>query len=328
MRKALKKKSTNVPKEMTTIDYLNAADKFWLGEQLSASRLASGMDVPTAARLLALSQAQVMAIEAGSQGPFMHIAHYVQSVRRFAESMRSTHSTAVLNWLEQQEEADINHTAVSSQTMRIDRMLRARLSNDAVMPTSGRRFSRLGSTGASFALIVLGFMFTLLLIWGADHTENSVADHQVALQQSAVLVSLSSDAPVSEVSNVSVQRADFTADAYQNVDHKDEVLRAVPTTVTPTKKLSLQFTAPCWVQVTSHDGQVTEKLYGTAELMQLDLGATASLVIGNVTGTTALTENGQHIDFKAFVAGGNVARLKDKDLVRLSDSGDQTDNAL
>jgi hypothetical protein len=96
----------------------------------------------------------------------------------------------------------------------------------------------------------------------------------------------------------------------------------------PAKKLSLQFTAPCWVQVTSHDGQVTEKLYGTSELLQLDLGATASLVIGNVMGTTALTENGQPIDFRAFVAGGNVARLKDKDLVRLSGRGDQTDNAL
>jgi cytoskeletal protein RodZ len=312
---------------MTTIDYLNAADKFWLGEQLSASRLASGLDVPTAARLLALSQAQVMAIEAGSQGPFMHIAHYVRSVRRFAESMSTTHSTAVLNWLEQMEEVDINKVAVSSQTRRIDMMLRARLPSDAVMPTTGRRLSRLGSLGTGFALIVSCFMVTLLLIWDADHTENSVADHQVALQQSPGLVSLNSDVLASEASNVTAQRPDLTDDANQNLDHAAEVLR-VALTVTPTKKLSLQFTAPCWVQVTSHDGQVTEKLYVSAELLQLDLSATASLVIGNVTGTTALTENGQHIDFSAFVAGGNVARLTDKDLVYLSDSDDQIDNAL
>jgi len=59
-----------VQKEITTIDYLNAADKFWLGEQLNAARLLRGLDIPAAARQLDLSQAQVMAIETGSQGPF------------------------------------------------------------------------------------------------------------------------------------------------------------------------------------------------------------------------------------------------------------------
>ncbi len=314
-------------KETTAIDYLNAADKFWLGEQLSAARVMRLIDVPAAARLLALSQAQVMAIEAGSQGPFMHIAHYVQSVRRFAASMSTPHSTAVLQWLEQLEETKRNKLTDSSQTMRIDTLRRVRFSNNVVMPLSGRRLSRLGSSGAGFAVVVLSFIVTALLIWGADHTENSVAVHQVAPQQSAGLVSLNSDVPASDALNAPVPRSDFIVAGHNNVDHADEVLNAAPT-VSSAKKLSLQFSAPCWIQVTSHEGHVTEKLYGNAEVLQLDLGTTASLVIGNVTGATALTGNGQHVNFSAFVAGGNVARLQEKDLMRLSGSGDQIESAL
>ncbi len=82
--------------------------------------------------------------------------------------------------------------------------------------------------------------------------------------------------------------------------------------------LGFNFTAPCWVQITSSDGQVTDRLYQVSEVLYLNIDQTASLVIGNVTGAKAVTEHGHPIDFNAFVSGGNVARLKGQDLASLA----------
>jgi hypothetical protein len=82
--------------------------------------------------------------------------------------------------------------------------------------------------------------------------------------------------------------------------------------------LGFNFTAPCWVQITSSNGQVIERLYQVSEVLYLNLDQTASLVIGNVTGTKAVTERGNLIDFNAYLSGGNVARLKGQDLASLA----------
>lgn len=317
-------------KEITTIDYLNAADKFWLGEQLNAARLLRGLDIPAAARQLDLSQAQVMAIETGSQGPFLHIAHYIQSVRSFAASMNTQHATEVLNWLERREEQGAEKVVVPSQIQRIDKMFRARLANDVAIPVSASRFNRLGSMGVSFALIVLGFVLTLPLMWGVDHTENSVADHQMALQQTAVLLALNSDSPSVENVTTPVEQVSVTDDivVFDPIGSVTQNHTSSEIGMSTSKVLSLQFTAPCWVQVTMHDGRVMDRVYESAELLELDLQKTESLVIGNVNGAKAMTGHGSHVDFSAFVAGGNVARLKEKDLVKLTERGDQAAQTL
>jgi hypothetical protein len=323
-------KSTNVQKELTTIDYLNAADKFWLGEQLNAARLFRGLDIPAAARQLDLSQAQVMAIETGSQGPFLHIAHYIQSVRSFAASMNTPHSSEVLNWLECREEHGADKVAVPSHIQRIDEMFRARLANDMALPVSASRFNRIGSIGVSFALIVLGFLITLPHMWDVDHTENSVADHKVALQQTAVLLALNSDSPSVEKAHKPVGQVAITDDLveFDPLDSVTQNIEISETGVSTSKVLSLEFTAPCWVQVTSHDGRVMDRVYESAELLELDLQKTESLVIGNVNGAKAMIGLDSQVDFSAFVAGGNVARLKVKDLVKLTERGDQAAQTL
>lgn len=293
---------------ISSIDYLNAADKFWLGEQLQASRHLRGFDIPQTARLLNLSQAQVLAIEAGSQGPFLHISHYIHHVQRYAESMNTPQSTEVLGWLERLEDRLQRNESSSSQLVRVEKLLRARLANDVSMPTGQERFNRVSSMRVSIALIVLGFVMTLPLMWAVDYTENSVTDHKIALQQAAVLVSLNTEISMKAMPSV----------VYQNIEVNNENTDVVTIENKASKILGMQFTAPCWVQVTAQDGRVTDRLYEVGEVLQLDLQTTASLVIGNVTGTTAVTESGNRINLHAFVAGGNVARLKGPDLVSLA----------
>ena len=294
-------------KASTKIDYLNAADKYWLGEQLNAARLLRGLDIPAVARILDLSQAQVMAIETGSQGPFMHTAHYIQNVQRFAESMNTPHTIEVLNWLERMEELEQEEAAVSSQVMRINKLLRTGLANDVMASASVKRFNRFGMASVSMALIAFGFVITLALTWEFNHSNHSVADHQVALTQTAVLVALNSTDVVSEPPNGKIVSANVSEATPENV-----------LVNTQSKVLGFNFTAPCWVQITSSDGKVTDRLYQVSEVLYLNIDQTASLVLGNVTGAKAVTESGHPIDFNAFVSGGNVARLKGQDLASLA----------
>jgi hypothetical protein len=295
-----------VSKDSTKIDYLSASDKFWLGEQLNAARLSIGRDVPTAARLLDLSHAQLMAIEAGSQGPFMHTAHYIQNVQRYAESMNTPQSIDVLKWVEGMKDCLLGEVAESSQVMRINKLLRRRLSNDILASASNQRFNRFGSAGVSVALILMGFVATAMLTYGFDEVEHSVVDHQVALTQAAVLVTLSTEP-------LDTSRTEPVV-----VANESEYLAERAFVSTQSKVLGFNFTAPCWVQITSSDGQVTDRLYQMSEVLYLNIDQTASLVIGNVTGTKAVTEHGHPVDFNAFVSGGNVARLKSQDLASLA----------
>lgn len=293
-------------KDSTKIDYLSASDKFWLGEQLNAARLSIGRDVPTAARLLDLSHAQLMAIEAGSQGPFMHTSHYIQNVQRYAESMNTPQSIDVLKWVEGMEDCLLGEVAESSQVMRINKLLRRRLSNDILASASNQRFNRFGSAGVSVALILMGFVATAMLTYGFDEVEHSVADHQVALTQAAVLVTLSTEP-------LDTSRTEPVV-----VANESEYMAERAFVSTQSKVLGFNFTAPCWVQITSSDGQVTDRLYQMSEVLYLNIDQTASLVIGNVAGTKAVTEHGHPVDFNAFVSGGNVARLKSQDLASLA----------
>jgi hypothetical protein len=295
-----------VSKDSTKIDYLSASDKFWLGEQLNAARLSIGRDVPTAARLLDLSHAQLMAIEAGSQGPFKHTAHYIQNVQRYAESMNTPQSIDVLKWVEGMKDCLLGEVAESSQVMRINKLLRRRLSNDILASASNQRFNRFGSAGVSVALILMGFVATAMLTYGFDEVEHSVADHQVALTQAAVLVTLSTEP-------LDTSRTEPVV-----VPNESEYMAERAFVSTQSKVLGFNFTAPCWVQITSSDGQVTDRLYQVSEVLYLNIDQTASLVIGNVTGTKAVTEHGHPVDFNAFVSGGNVARLKSQDLASLA----------
>jgi hypothetical protein len=295
-----------VSKDSTKIDYLSASDKFWLGEQLNAARLSIGRDVPTAARLLDLSHAQLMAIEAGSQGPFMHTSHYIQNVQRYAESMNTPQSIDVLKWVEGMEDCLLGEVAESSQVMRINKLLRRRLSNDILASASNQRFNRFGSAGVSVALILMGFVATAMLTYGFDEVEHSVADHQVALTQAAVLVTLSTEP-------LDTSRTEPVV-----VANESEYMAERAFVSTQSKVLGFNFTAPCWVQITSSDGQVTDRLYQMSEVLYLNIDQTASLVIGNVAGTKAVTEHGHPVDFNAFVSGGNVARLKSQDLASLA----------
>lgn len=288
--------------ETTSIDYLNAADKFWIGERLFASRQLRGFDVPSAAHLINLSQAQVLAIESGSQGPFLSVAHYIQSVRRYAETMNTPHSIEVSDWLLGLETAFQPEKPLSSQTLRIDKLLRSRLSHSGLETGAANRSSRFSSIGTSFALIVLGFAITLPLMWGFDQTESNAADHRVALTQAAVYVSLDREPEALNATLESVSADDQVSDQQGG----------------RTGLLGLNFTEPCWVQITSVDGQVTDRLYSPSEVVQIDLQKTASLVIGNVMGAKAITEQGKSLDFNAFVSGGNVARLRGADLVSLA----------
>lgn len=309
-------KSAVVSKESTKIDYLSAADKFWLGEQLNAARLSIGLDVPAAAHLLKLSHAQVMAIEAGSQSPFTHTTHYIHNVKRYAQSMNAPQSIDVLEWLERMEEWARGEVVVTSQVMRMNKLLHARLSNDLVVCTRSERFSRFGAVGVGIALLLMGFVMTMMLTHGFDEVEHSVADHQDAHSQAAVLVSLQS---------ASSQSASLPSEAL-DTSRTEPVLAANATgriteslpVSTQSKVLGFNFTAPCWVQITSSDGQVTDRLYQVSEVLYLNIDQTASLVIGNVTGAKAVTEHGHPIDFNAFVSGGNVARLKGQDLASLA----------
>jgi transcriptional regulator with XRE-family HTH domain len=304
-------KSAVVSKESTKIDFLSAADKFWLGEQLNAARLSIGWDVPAAARLLNLSHAQVMAIEAGSQSPFMHTAHYIHNVQRYAQSMKAPQSIDVLERLERMQESARGEVAVSSQVMRINQLLHIRLSNDLVACARGGRLSRFGAAGVSMALILMGFVTTVMLTRGFDEVEHSVADHQIASSQAVVLVSQQSATLPSEPSQESRIEPVLAADV------SERTIESVSIS-TQSKVLGFNFTAPCWVQITTSDGQVTDRLYQVSEVMYLNIDQTASLVIGNVTGAKAVTEHGHPVDFNAFVSGGNVARLKGQDLASLA----------
>jgi len=164
-----------VSTEVTNIDYLSAAEKFWLGEQLSVSRFSRAMDIPCIARLLGLSQAQVLAIESGIQGPFRHIGHFVQGVREYARLMNTPQSIEVLNWLEWMEEAGCSDVLVSAQ------------------PLSAGRFNRYSNMGVSIALIVLGFIITLPLVLGFIDEDPRVTDRRHAMHQSAALVQTDRD---------------------------------------------------------------------------------------------------------------------------------------
>jgi cytoskeletal protein RodZ len=316
-------KSAVVSKESTTIDYLNAADKYWLGEQLNAARLLRGFDIPAVARMLDLSQTQVLAIEAGRQSPFMHTAHYVHNVQRFAEMMDTPYSGEVLSWLERMEGLAQGDDVVSAQELRINKLLRTRLSGDMVVPTSTQRFSRFGRLGISMTFIALGFVATLMFMQGVSEAEHSIVDHKVALSQTAVLVSLN-DAPLA--SALSIEPANEPVNAPVNESSKTSTLsenisERMPENIlmrTQSNILGFNFTAPCWVQITSSNGQVIERLYQVSEVLYLNLDQTASLVIGNVTGTKAVTERGNLIDFNAYLSGGNVARLKGQDLASLA----------
>lgn len=308
-----------MPKESTSIDYLNAADKSWLGEQLKAARLLRGLDIPAAARMLDLSQAQVMAIEAGRQSPFMHTAHYVHNVQRFAEMMDTPQSNDVLSWLERMEALVQGDDVVSSQELRINQLLRTRLSGDVVVPSSGQGASRFRRLGISMAFIALGFVATLMLMQGDTEADHSVVDHKVALSQTAVLVSLNHAPPGSASSNEPRQEPVSESSKTSTLsENASERLAESMSMRTESKILGFNFTAPCWVQITSSNGQVIERLYQVSEVLYLNLDQTASLVIGNVTGTKAVTERGNLIDFNAYVSGGNVARLKGQDLASLA----------
>jgi transcriptional regulator with XRE-family HTH domain len=316
-------KSAVVPKESTTIDYLSATDKYWLGEQLNAARLLRGFDIPAAARMLNLSQAQVMAIEAGRQSPFMHTAHYVHNVQRFAEMMDTPHANEVLSWLERMEALRQGDDIVSSQELRINKLIRSRLTGDMVVPASGQRISRFGRLGTSLTFIALGLVATLMLMQGFNADEHSVVDHKVALSQTAVIVSLN-NAPL--VSALSIEPVNEPVNAPVNASIKastfsENISERMPENIlvhSQSKILGFNFTAPCWVQITSRDGQVVERLYQVSELLHLNLDQTASLVIGNVTGAQALTDRGNPIDFNAFVSGGNVARINGHELASLA----------
>jgi transcriptional regulator with XRE-family HTH domain len=316
-------KSAVVSKESTTIDYLNAADKYWLGEQLNAARLHRGFDIPAVARMLDLSQTQVLAIEAGRQSPFMHTAHYVHNVKRFAEMMDTPYSGEVLSWLERMEALRQGDDIVSSQELRINKLIRSRLTGDMVVPASGQGSSRFGRLGISMTFIALGLVATLMLLQGFNAAEHSVVDHKVALSQTAVMVSLN-NAPL--VSALSIEPANEPVNAPVDKSIKasifsENISERMPENIlvhSQSKILGFNFTAPCWVQITSRDGQVVERLYQVSELLHLNLDQTASLVIGNVTGAQALTDRGNPIDFNAFVSGGNVARINGHELASLA----------
>jgi transcriptional regulator with XRE-family HTH domain len=319
-------KSAVVPKESTTIDYLSATDKYWLGEQLNAARLLRGFDIPAAARMLNLSQAQVMAIEAGRQSPFMHIAHYIHNVHRFAEMMDTPHANEVLSWLERTEALRQGDDIVSSQELRINKLIRSRPSGGMV-PASGQRFGRLG---ISLTFIALGFVATLMLMQGFKADEHSVVDHKVALSQTAVIVSLNnaplvgalSIEPANEPANAPVNESESKTlnESIKASTFSENISERMPENIlvrSQSKILGFNFTAPCWVQITSSDGQVIERLYQVAEMLHLNLDQIASLVIGNVAGAQALTDRGNPIDFNAFASGGNVARINGQDLASL-----------
>jgi len=166
---------------------LSAADKFWLGEQLSVSRLSRALDIPSLAHLLNLSQTQVLASESGSQSPFLHTAHFLQGVRKFAHLMNTKQAIEVLEWLERMEEVWKSDVLVSSQVLRIDRMLRTVLATDAMIPARDSRFTRYSKMHVSIALIVLGFAITLPLMWGFNGVDHFEADYKDAPTHSAAL---------------------------------------------------------------------------------------------------------------------------------------------
>jgi cytoskeletal protein RodZ len=162
-----------------------------------------------------------------------------------------------------------------------------------------------------------------MLLQGFNAAEHSVVDHKVALSQTAVMVSLN-NAPL--VSVLSIEPANEPVNAPVDKSIKasifsENISERMPENIlvhSQSKILGFNFTAPCWVQITSRDGQVVERLYQVSELLHLNLDQTASLVIGNVTGAQALTDRGNPIDFNAFVSGGNVARINGHELASLA----------
>ena len=309
----------------TQIDYLNAADKHWIGAQLKDARNIRGLAITSVAQLTCLSQSQIMAIEAGSQGPFVSIAHYVGSVRVYSKILDTEQSTEVLSWLDQLDEGNESmalsgstaQPAKLSQVLRIDKFFRTHLGGDLSKLSKSGRLSRMSSVGVSAALIALGFMITVPLMWEFDKSEPGRTDYQVVVEQAAVLIAL--DKQESPIPAVTKLEALAIAEPVKPIVPPAATLVAQAAVAqAPERMLGLRFTAPCWVQVTTRDGQVTDRVYEISEVLNLDLQKIASLVIGNAGGTTAVTQNGNAVDFNAFVAGGNVARLKADDLVSLA----------
>jgi cytoskeletal protein RodZ len=165
---------------------------------------------------------------------------------------------------------------------------------------------------------------------GFKADEHSVVDHKVALSQTAVIVSLNnaplvgalSIEPANEPANAPVNESESKTlnESIKASTFSENISERMPENIlvrSQSKILGFNFTAPCWVQITSSDGQVIERLYQVAEMLHLNLDQIASLVIGNVAGAQALTDRGNPIDFNAFASGGNVARINGQDLASL-----------
>lgn len=316
---------TDVQNKIDIKAYLSAADKFWIGGQLRGLRQAQGIGVPEAARLINGTQSQILAIESGSQGPFGSTENYVKGILTYAGQYDIAPESPL--GVKLAELAAIvtgqlkDHTSASG----IDSLMQSSLSSSSAFSAPRLQGKRVLLASLVLGAILLVALTAFELLPFSAQIKTTLGLSRESKETSAPVIETSPvTARTEEVKtpNSTVQAVTLpaTVKPVETSPPKDNTKAATapeatpPVKPSPAQALHFKFNAPCWIQATTQDGKVTEKIYGVTDQLVLDISNLKALIVGNVEATTVSDSQGKTLNLKTFAnQSSKVARLKEQD---------------
>ncbi len=316
---------TDVQNKIDIKAYLSAADKFWIGGQLRGLRQAQGIGVPEAARLINGTQSQILAIESGSQGPFGSTENYVKGILTYAGQYDIAPESPL--GVKLAELAAIvtgqlkDHTSASG----IDSLMQSSLSSSSAFSAPRLQGKRVFLASLVLSAILLVALTAFELLPFSAQIKTTLGLSRESKETSAPVIETSPvTARTEEVKtpNSTVQAVTLpaTVKPVETSPPKDNTKAATapeatpPVKPSPAQALHFKFNAPCWIQATTQDGKVTEKIYSVTDQLVLDTSNLKALIVGNVEATTVSDSQGKTLNLKTFAnQSSKVARLKEQD---------------
>ena len=318
---------TDVQNKIDIKAYLSAADKFWIGGQLRGLRQAQGIGVPEAARLINGTQSQILAIESGSQGPFGSTENYVKGILTYAGQYEIAPESPL--GVKLAELASIVTGQLKDQTSAsgIDSLIQSSLSSSPSFSVPRLQGKRVLLASVVLGAILLVALTAFELLPFSAQIKTTLGLSQEPKETSAPVIETPPvtarteevKTPNSTVQAVTLPATVKPADTSPSKDNTKPATAPAPEATpaakpSPAQALHFKFNAPCWIQATTQDGKVTEKIYSVTDQLVLDTSNLKALIVGNVEATTVSDSQGKTLNLKTFAnQSSKVARLKEQD---------------
>lgn len=290
-----------------------------LGALLRQQRLAKNIDVPSMARSLILSIAQINSLESGTQDAFHNASFYLRALKKYLSHLGLSLDTEICSLFEQTEAILLNIKTISRQN-EVNSLINAGLAHRRIFYFPALKKWHLVLTGL-ILLVLLGFVVYLLTAAPERPQNEQIKQSEPKSAERAALPNQSVAVPKPQNQNV----AQITPGVQlkpqpQNVSTTDNLPAPTPSPLPESSpaKLKLTFSEASWVQVVEQNGKRTEKVFTPQDTIELDASTLTSLVVGNAR-HTQLFSGDREIDLAKYLnASSGVARFSRQEIMALT----------